>query len=759
TSTEPDKKSFAFDMFPSEFLENATVTKSFTPDLPGNFAGGLVQLNTVDFPQGFGIKVSASSSYNSNTTFQSGEFNSYQGGANDWIGVDDGTRAMPGGMPASRDDMNALLRSIRNADNTAQREQWMAMGQSFNTTVWNRQQLTANPNSGFGLSFSNIFNIADNDLGVIASANYGNSYSINRIERNGIMGDRSFLFTGVGSQATRSVSLGGLLNLAYKIGAHSSISFKNVFNRSSDDETITLAKVDSIQRRDLQLSSFEFVSKELLTSQLGGEHTLPQDFFMGGTLLDWRLGYSRSTRDQPDFRRLRYSRELGIEDEPFRADIQPTAQGDGTSVGRFFSELNESGLGGGVNASIPVGSLKFKVGGLLEQKDRTFRARSFTIIQSQAVVPNQDFTVDLAQSPDSLFRAENFRLDGLGISEDSKRSDMYDASENLSAAFLMLDAPFQLGGLDFRFVGGARFENSTQRIFNTASVDNRPVDANLTTNDILPSVNLIYRATEDMNIRMSASQTLTRPSLREFAPFEFYDFQTQARIGGNPNLNRALIHNYDLRFEIFPNIGEVVSASLFYKNFKNAIEETIKPTGGGEIARTFDNAQGDAKNYGVELEFRKSLGFLSEYFSNFIISTNLALVNSEISVMQGGVEDKRQMWGQSPYTLNASLFFIEPNFKTAFSLGYNTYGRRIIQVAQQGTPDQPTYNFEDPHVYELARDVIDFSIVQPIADVIEAKFVVRDLLNQPLIWEQGGARIASNLRGRNFSISLGYRLQ
>jgi outer membrane receptor protein involved in Fe transport len=276
---------------------------------------------------------------------------------------------------------------------------------------------------------------------------------------------------------------------------------------------------------------------------------------------------------------------------------------------------------------------------------------------------------------------------------------------------------------------------------------------------VLPSLNLVYRATEDINFRLSASQTLTRPSLREFVPFEFYDFQTQSRIGGNPLLNRALIQNYDARFEIFPNIGEVVSASVFYKNFKNAIEETIKPTGGGEISRTFSNAEGPAKVYGLELEFRKGLSFISEYFNNFMVSSNVALINSEISVLQGNVTDKRQMWGQSPYTINASLYFVEPNFKTAFSLGYNTYGRRIIQVAQQGTSDQPTYNFEDPHVYELPRDVIDFSIVQPIADVIEAKFVVRDLLNQPLIWEQGGTRVASNLRGRNFSISLGYRVQ
>ncbi|MES2767392.1 MAG: TonB-dependent receptor [Bacteroidota bacterium] len=762
TSTEPDKKAFSFDMFPAEFLENATVTKSFTPDLPGNFAGGLVQLNTVDFPQGFGIKFSASSSYNSNVTLQNGKFTSYQGGGSDWKASDDGARVLPTSAPASRTEMNELLRNVRNSDNTAERDRWVSFGRSFNSDNWKSQQLTANPNSGFGLSFSNIFNVADNDLGMIASATYGNGYTFVNMERNAISLDKDhFNSIYTGTQSARSVNLGGLLNFAYKIGTHSSVSFKNVYNRSADDEAITFFGNDSANQRDIREYTSQYIQKEIISTQFAGEHTMPTGLLwsgLDGTLLDWRVGYSNSFRDQPDLRRIRYSRSLGDETGDFYADVQQTQQGDGTLAGRFFSNLNDRGYNGGLNISIPVGSAKIKAGGLFENKARVFKARSFTIIQSNAFVPNEEFTVDTRQTPDSLFMSENFRLDGLGMVEDSKLSDAYDAEEGVNAGFLMMDMPFQLGGLDFRFIGGARFESSVQRVFNTVS-NGVPINVDLGNDDVLPSLNLVYRATPDFNVRMSASQTVTRPSLREFAPFDFSDPITKSRVVGNPNLMRALIQNYDVRFELFPNIGEVISASVFYKNFKHAIEETIVPGNGSTPVITFDNADGPAKTYGVELEFRKGFGFISEYFNNLIFNTNVAFINSEVTIMQGGVEDKRPMLGQSPYTVNIGLYFAEPTLGTGINIAYNTYGKRISRVAQRGDADSPSYNFDDPHVYELSRDVIDISISQPLFDVLEAKFVLRDLLNQPLLWEQGGGRVLSDLRGRNFSVSLGCKIQ
>ena len=776
TSTEPDKRSFDFGMFPSEFLQQANITKSFTPDLPGNFAGGLVQLQTIDFPDGFSLKASLSTSANNNTQISDNTFRSYQGGSNDWLGLDDGTRAMSSATPGSREDINRLLLNARRQDaqgDTA-RSTLQNFARGFNQDVWTNNNFSANPNTSFALSFSNLYELFENDLGIIASVNYGNAYSINSIVRSPILADKEYRQENAGTVSTRSVNYGGMANIAYKLGGHSSLSFKNVFNRSADDESTILSGRDIPQGIDIRPSSWQFVQKELLSTQANGEHTFSFDStaIVSSLFMDWRLGYSQSLRDEPDFRRLRYSRQSVDSTLPFTADIQPTPQGDGTLAGRFYSTLNDFARNAAFNISFPIlgeiksalpvfREVKIKTGFLTENKNRYFSARSFTINQPTS---GADGSIDFSDTPDSLFRAENFRQGGLGMSEDSKRSDSYIAGEELYAGYFMIDAPFSIAGEQFRIIGGARVEDAVQSL-NSFDTEGKPINITYATTDWLPSFNLIYKATEAMNLRMSATRTLTRPNLREFAPFAFYDFQSLFVVRGNPNLERTVISNYDIRYEYFPNPGEVFSVSGFYKNFINPIEETIDQVS-SEYIRTFSNGQsvdstgkkiadGNAFNYGVEFEARKSLGFLGDYFRNFGINANLSLIQSEITVLQGKSQDTRSIWGQSPYSLNIGLFFTEPELGTSVNIGYNRYGRRIVQVGLRGA-----FAFDDPHVYEQPRDVIDFSIIQPLFDnAFEVKLVARDILNQELLWQQGGKTIASNLRGTTFSIGMSYRFR
>jgi outer membrane receptor protein involved in Fe transport len=197
----------------------------------------------------------------------------------------------------------------------------------------------------------------------------------------------------------------------------------------------------------------------------------------------------------------------------------------------------------------------------------------------------------------------------------------------------------------------------------------------------------------------------------------------------------------------------VLSVGAFYKRFKNAIEETIVPVA-SEVQRSFQNATNDAVNYGFELEARKSLSVISEDLSNFMLSLNYTWINSEITVQQGSVKDTRSLWGQSPFSINAGLFFVSPSSKTSVNLSYNKSGRRIVQVAQIGA-----YQFGDPHVYELPRDQIDITVSQPIADSFTLKLALRDILNQPTVWQQGGTNVSSVLRGRSVSLSFGYNIK
>jgi len=749
TSTEPDKKAFAFDMFPSEFLQSANVIKSFTPDMPGNFAGGLVQLNTIDFPQGFAFKVGLSSAYNDNVSLKSGAFQTYSGGATDWLASDDGTRALVSGMPSTSTELDNLIRRAGNpeADNGAAAREWIALGRSFNSGVWKQDAIAAPVNTGTSISYSNLFDIADNDFGIIASANYSNGYNINQIGRAGLSGAGNEQYNYAGSVSTRSMGWGGLFNMAYKLGGHSTVSFKNIYNQSADDEVVVLQGNDYNQDRERRFYSAQFVEKSLYSGQVAGQHNLPGDI-----LTEWNGGFSRSTRNEPDLRRLRYSRQN--DNELFSADVpSETAKGDGTVAGRFFSDLIDNAYTAGLNITIPVSTAKIKTGALLERRDREFGARSFTIIQSKSVFPDVDPEgINLTASPDKLFDSTNFRANGLGIAEDSKKSDQYAADEQLNAGYAMVDMPFSIGDENFRIITGVRVENNTQRLPAVYTGDNQLISIERNTTDILPALNLIWKTSENTNVRVSGSQTLTRPNLREFAPFAFFDFQRQARVQGNTDLQRALIWNFDARYEYFPRPGEVLSVSTFYKSFQNAIEETILPSSGNPVF-SFQNASGTALNYGIEFELRKQLGFIAEDLENLGASVNVSLINSEVNVRQGNLNDTRPMWGQSPYSINLGLFYQHPDIGTQVNVGYNRSGERIIQVGLLGS-----YDFANPHVYEQPRDVVDISLSQPIIAGLEARLVVRDVLNQELIWLQGGRNVASNLRGRTLNFSIGFKL-
>ncbi len=773
-TSEPDKKAFAFDIFPSEFLEYASIAKSFTPNLPGNFAGGLVQLNTIDFPQGFSVKLSVSQSMNDNITLKDKSFYTYNGNSSGLFDFNRGNLELPANVPSSPSDMSKLLyNEIKSSDINTRfetQQKWADIGNEFNNQSWKRDTIMAPLNGTYKLTFTDIFDLGGNDFGIIASGMLSGEYSNNSMSRGVLLSDGAYKFYGSGTQSTYTKALGGILNFAYKIGTDNSISWKNIYNNSIDNEMINL--IGKKEETYLKQMSYDNVQKTLIASQLAGEHLLP---ILQNSTLKWNLGYSNSIRNEPDFRRLRYSRNDIT--EPYRIDIVDNPQGNGTLAGRFFSNLNEDAISGGLNVILKFPDVKIELGGLYEQKKREFFVRSFTIIKSESIVKSfydtaynqdlenwtEDYIYDLLNKetePERLFDSKNFGMHGFGISEDSHERDSYRANEGVLAAFAMADFSLNVFSSKLRLIGGFRIENSGQELQSYYPVLNEQdstsgydVYVNQKYLDVLPSLNLIYELNKNMNIRLSATQTLTRPSLREYAPFTFYDFKTQVNVKGNPKLQRAIIQNYDIRWELFTNPGEVLSIGGFYKIFDNAIEETILRSS-SEIFRSFDNAKGKAYNYGIEIEARIGLGVLTNWLNNFSINSNLALIKSEITVTQINEIDKRPMCGQSPYSFNLGLYYNKSDWGTILTINYNTFGKRIVQVA-----DRTSYQFSDPHVYELPRNVIDLTLTQMVWERFEVRLSAKDILSDKLIWEQGGHEVLSNYYGRDFLFGVSYKIQ
>jgi len=722
-STEPDKKAFAFDLFPSNLIDNMIISKTFTPDVPGDFSGGLVDIQTIDFPSELMVHFTVSPSYNTDATGKG--FTTYDGGKHDALGFDDGTRSIPAGFPQNLNERNY---------NETDLQQY---GRLLRNT-WGTRSKTAPFSGSYSLSIGDGATLLGNSFGFVASLSYRNSFNVSDIERNDYeLAGPKFEFNG--KQSSFSVLWGGLFNFSYKISENHKLSIKNLYNRTADDDAVEMKGIDYLAAFDKKTTMLRYVSRLVYSGQLAGEH-----FFtgLGGLQLLWIASYSEATREEPDYRRTSYVRDQGTND-PYRILIN--MQPDPQNGGRFYSDLTDISKSFATDFTIPVSDYKMKFGAVIERKDRDFGARLLGFIAT-ARTDSRLYYLDI----NSVFAPENIGPKGLRISEYTSGTNHYDANQDLAAGYVMTNLPFTLWNQKLRFVGGVRVEHSAQRLYSMNFAGTLPITSLLQTTEVLPSINLTYSIHEATNVRLAYSQTVNRPEFRELAPFAYYDFSTGTTIYGNPHLQRSLIQNYDLRVETFPNPGEILSASFFFKSFKNAIEQVVVPGNALGAERTFANARG-GKNYGFEIELRKSLDFVSVALSDFAVTANYTRVKSNVDIAGsalGYARSDRPLQGQSPYSINVGINYAHIATGTGVSVLFNRNGERIVEVA----------TIYDEDVVELPRDVVDVSVTQAIFGYLELKFSAKDIFGQKQVFAQGNKTARSNSKASTYSLGLSVKL-
>jgi outer membrane receptor protein involved in Fe transport len=714
TSTEVGKKSFSFDLIPSNLLENTNVVKSATPDLPGDFSGGLVQLNTLDFPTGQVVKLGLGSSYNDVAT--SRDFLVSQGGSRDWLGFDDGTRD----LPPQTGSLTELAQSLPNN--------------------WAPRTTRAPYNGSFALSYGDQFTFGDqtneSQLGVIGSLSYSNSFQRTEVKIHELTSGGYLLRRYDGRKDKYSVLWGAIANLSYKITPLHKVSFKNSYSNSGEDDIGQYEGEDGNTGNEERRTTQRWTQRSVYTGQLAGEHNFPM---LGGLQMQWRAMVSSSVRTDPDRKLIPYVRQIGsAPDDPFFV----------TTSDRSWERANDRTTGLGVDFSVPVFDWKTKFGALVERRQADYKIRAYRI-QGGAGTQFGLYTLPI----DSVYRPENFGPTGFRFFESpSNATSFYDAEQEVIAGYGMIDVPFSLMDQRFRFVSGARLENSTQDLYTTVSLSNPARSKEqLKKIDILPSANLTYLVNDITNVRLAYSQTVNRPEFRELAPVAYYDFDRLETVYGNPGLQRALIRNYDARFEIFPGIGELIAVSYFHKVLTSPIEEIIDVS--STPIRTYTNSD-RATNRGVELEFRKSLDFLGGYLGNFMITGNYTRIESEVEVLNEitpGVFEisTRPLQGQSPYMINVAVLFTEPASRTSVSVLYNKNGRRIDAVGS---------SISEPDIYEEPRDLIDVSITQQMFTMFEAKFSIKNLNGKDEVLTKREQFYRSHSRGTSYSLSLSMSL-
>jgi len=728
-STEPDKKAFSFDIFPANMLDNLVINKTASPDLPGEFAGGIIEINTKSTPEKDFQSISVGAGYNTITTNQT----KFQ--------ANDIKTGLPSYFPNSADFI-----ALQNLKTETSIQQIATLAKNYQTD-WSVDEGKFDPNTNFQFTLGRYFKFnGTQSLGLLASAtnNVTNVFGEGSLKEYETPGVQS---KGFDNDNYRKQKLtGAILNLSLKLDTNNRFSFKNLYSITSESRYTDRLGTKNVQDVEPIMSSSTnrlFTRNKIYTGQLIGEHFLPESKIK----LGWVGSYSNVQREVPSERRNTYDYiqySDGTQSVP-TANFVINAVGIDYPGSIFTSNNAENIFSTKIDISKKMEfsdnfSADVKIGGITQSRNRKFQARQLGYIPFNGRVNGinwgqNTFSSTIPTLPnETIFNSANMgilstspRVSGLTLFEGTKGSDYYDAEANLDAGYLMVDNVFN----KWRIIWGARLENYSQQL-NSKSDVNEPIVVDDTQFDILPSVNLIYSLNKKQNLRLSGSKTLNRPEFRELAPFLFYDFDTRFSTEGNPDLKITEIYNADLRYEYFLGKGQLFSVSTFYKNFKNPIEIQALANNSNK----YQNATAGT-NYGIELEFRLLVSTLfgteeNKFLDDLTLYSNLAVIRSEVDISNlTPTAFKTPLQGQSPYVFNAGLQYINKELGWSFAANTNRVGNRITIHGNQTTGNTA------PAFWEKARTFLDFQIAKSFwKNKIELKLNVQNALAQDLVFYQ-----------------------
>jgi outer membrane receptor protein involved in Fe transport len=725
-SPEPERRVVPLDLFPSGLLQSITTSKTFTPDQSGDFSGAQVDIRTREFPARRQVTYAVTTGYNSGATGSTiltapragGERLALVGSKRDlpWLLASVGNFQQ---ISLNQGDKNLLINTFRNS--------------------WSPLSEKVSPNVSTSVSVGGNDPVLGHRVGYVASATYSltqdekSSQMRALADRGSTPGATREINRFEGSTGSSSVLWGGLFNLSTLLGASTRVMLNNTYNRTADNDA--RSETGSLENEGVRahIDRLQYVERSVRSNQLAAEHQLGSRH-----KLDWAATSSAVTRDEPDRSEFVSVLERGSPNAPEESLWLNT--GNQGAV-RTFSTLDESSAEGRLNYQMTFlwrtreHSLKF--GGLYRGTDRTADSRSFSISAAGAPLsvrdlpPEQLFDGRFSQGASTVFDIAPLGQGGA-----------YDARDRLSAGYAMT----QIGITDrVRFIGGARLERDDVRV-RAVSTLGAPVTTNKTWTDVLPSAAVNIKLTEGQSLRLSVSRTLARPEYRELSPIASRDVIGGDNIEGDPNLDRTRIDNADLRWEWYPNAGEVVSIAVFGKRFDKPIERVYRPVGSGSRTVFYLNADG-ADNYGVELELRKNMGAFVNSLEPLTAFTNVTVMGSRIRLGEttaSATKPNRRMVGQAPYVVNAGLTYAPLRGSTSATLLVNRIGERIDAAGDQPLPD----------VIDQARTAVDFSLRFPLVSSLSGRFDAKNLLDDPYETVQGTVIRESYRAGRVFQLGL-----
>lgn len=717
-SPEPERKVVPLDLFPSALIQSVTTSKSFTPDQPADFSGAQVDIRTREFPARRQTQFTTSFGYNDAATGR--QIVSPVRLGRDWLGFAGAGRQIPGSVVAagtfepepSQAEVNALVGSFRNA--------------------WTPRLEDGSPNRSLGVSTGGNTSLLGVRTGYIGSLSYSYSQEVRENEVRAYAeptDGTTEIDRFEGSTGRASVLWGGLLNASLMFGPNTRLSFNNTYNRSADSEARREAGFNNNLGTRLIIDRLRFVERAVRSNQIVAN----RQFGARGRL---NLAFTTSAveRNEPD--RSEFVRaDPGDGQAPFWLEYPQAAV-------RTYGSLTESNYNTSADYSLQFGAPErqheLKIGGLYRFTERDSDNRVYSIqgrslsLDNRRLPAEEIFDGRFAGPADSYFRITPLSQGG-----------SYTAEDELGSGYAMLDWALTER---IHMIGGARIEHS-QVIVNAAPTVGAAVRATPDYTDVLPSLVVNFRATDRQVLRLSASQTLSRPEYREQAEVGYREVLGGENIIGNSALRRTLIQNADARWEFYPAPGEVLSVGIFGKRFDDPIERVYLATSGTRVI-TFVNADA-ATNFGAELDFRANLDRIAGFLSPFTVFSNATVMRSNVKLTaaQEVTQEERAMVGQAPYVINGGLSFVPADGPVSATILFNRVGRRVYSASE----------IPLPLTYEETRTVLDFSLRAPFFGGMSAKLDAKNLLDSPYVLRQGTVTRESYRAGRVYSLGLSWQ--
>ena len=701
------RQGFAFATYSTDFIDNIRVIKTFSPEYKSEFGSGVVEINTIKIPAKNFTTLAIQGSLVPKTTTKDFLYNCESD--NDILGIDkDDSRSLPSNFPNTQ----SFVDSVNSFNPIGERgtDQFRKLNDN-----WATKSKTASPDLNLQLTSGTVFKSGKNAFGLIIGLTYLNANNFSENTRQNYTNDTLKRDSVTKSLYSNQIDWTGAINLGYKIGNHSIISFRNQFGVNTIDQTrisdgslfLSKIKTNVINNRE-----YQYFTHQTLNSQLDGEHQIRIKNYKFG--FNWSTNFNDVSRNAPDNRLIQSSKDttsFDFDGNPIipKFKVNPRAT-------RNFSKSFENVSSGKFSFRLPINFINFKnelsFGGFSEERNVVFTARNFFY------EPNIDNITDsLLNLPiDSIFLNANlnpFRFYG----NESLATNAYQAGTKITAFHASLEnniTNYIRLNYGFRF---EKFEQNFNLINAKDSLDTtKMLFGDTSYNRFFPSFNVQINLNNRETLRFSFSRTINRPEFNELSPLGLYDFNTGFTTFGNPNLRPAIINSYDFRYELYTKNGDNFTLGAFYKRINDAIEliQYKNNLNAAEIPLLIWVNAPEAKTYGLELSANRNLRFIdkafgSNFFSNFSAYTALLISKSAVnysgtSGITGQGFELKPMNGSSPILVNAGLVYDCHPLGLNAGFVYNYSSKKLLFVSNQnnGETFQNAQNFLDIHV---AKDI------------------------------------------------------